>query len=315
MRKDGNNGRTKNIEQKFGGGVLTYWVKAAPEASLQAVEAEVASLKKSVSDGKTLVAGAITDKGITTATDAAFATMADNISQISTLAADTADATATAAQILAGAKAYVKGSPVVGTMPNNGGPSTAIAAGSLKAGYTSGGAIANLVAENIRNGINIGGVTGKYHPTIQQIYAGSFHPTGKRDVYSDQTIYQTWSTPMLSDFLCFGVQLNVSGNFSFQGIDTTGKASLYGVYNGSPFVSLVKYAPYNSEIRSGSDVEFMDWNDYSATLRHFEWYVQWYISNSTLYIKLGYRNGSDYSEMMDYSAVHVDSVYWVGIQY
>ena len=134
----------KTSNKNSGGGVLTYWVKAAPEASLQAVEAEVASLKKSVSDGKTLVAGAITGKGITTATDAAFATMADNINQISTLAADTADATATAAQILAGAKAYVKGSPVVGTMPNNGGPSTAIAAGSLKAGYTTGGIIDSL---------------------------------------------------------------------------------------------------------------------------------------------------------------------------
>ena len=142
--------------------MLTYWVKAAPEAGLQAVESEVASLKKSVSDGKTLVAGAITDKGITTATDAAFATMADNINQISTLAADTADATATAAQILAGAKAYVKGSPVVGTMPNNGGPSTAIAAGKLKAGYTSGGAITNLTAENIKSDVNIGGVVGQY---------------------------------------------------------------------------------------------------------------------------------------------------------
>lgn len=141
-------------------GALDKWEKVARGEGLQAVEGEIASLKKSVSDGKTLVAGAITGKGITTATDAAFATMADNISQISTLAADTADATATAAQILAGAKAYVKGSPVVGTMPNNGGPSTAIAAGKLKAGYTEGGDIANLSAGNIKEGITIGGIRG-----------------------------------------------------------------------------------------------------------------------------------------------------------
>ena len=132
---------------------------------MQAVETEVASLKKSVSDGKTLVAGAITDKGITTATDAAFATMADNISQISTLAADTADATATAAQILTGKRAYVKGAPVVGTMPNNGGVSAAISSGLLKAGYTTGGVIANLRADNVKQGINIGGVVGSYSGT------------------------------------------------------------------------------------------------------------------------------------------------------
>lgn len=40
------------------------------------------SLGKSVSDGKTLVANAITAKGITTATDASFQTMADNILSI-----------------------------------------------------------------------------------------------------------------------------------------------------------------------------------------------------------------------------------------
>ncbi len=86
--------------------------------------------------------------------------MADNISQISTLATETADATATAAQVLAGAKAYAKGVPVVGTMPNNGGPSTAIAAGRLKDGYTTGGVIANLVAGNIKSGVTIGGIAG-----------------------------------------------------------------------------------------------------------------------------------------------------------
>lgn len=40
---------------------------------------EMESVKKSVSDGKTLVAGAITGQGVKTAADAAFSVMADNI--------------------------------------------------------------------------------------------------------------------------------------------------------------------------------------------------------------------------------------------
>ncbi len=153
---------------------------AVSPAQLEAVVTEVNELKKSVSDGKTAVAGAITDKGIITSAADTFATMADNIGQISTLATETADATATAAQILSGKRAYVKGSPVVGTMPNNGGPSTAISNGSLKAGYTTGGDIANLAAVNIKQGINIGGIVGTCKPL--QIATGT--------VYSD---YSTFS--------------------------------------------------------------------------------------------------------------------------
>lgn len=43
---------------------------------------EINDLKKSVSDGKTLVASAITEKGVATAADSSFNTMAENINQI-----------------------------------------------------------------------------------------------------------------------------------------------------------------------------------------------------------------------------------------
>lgn len=54
---------------------LYEWKKKADTSDID-------DLKKSVSDGKTLVANAITAKGVTTATDATFQTMADNIALI-----------------------------------------------------------------------------------------------------------------------------------------------------------------------------------------------------------------------------------------
>ena len=45
---------------------------------------EISSLKSSVSNGKSLIASAITDKGVSTASNATFQTMANNISKIET---------------------------------------------------------------------------------------------------------------------------------------------------------------------------------------------------------------------------------------
>ena len=47
----------------------------------ETVEAKLNEVFQSVSNGKSLIASAITDKGITTAADATFQTMADNISK------------------------------------------------------------------------------------------------------------------------------------------------------------------------------------------------------------------------------------------
>lgn len=71
---------------------------------------------QSVSNGKALVASAITGKGVKTASDAAFATMTNNINKIKDVANNT-QATATAADITAGKTAWVNGKLISGTRP------------------------------------------------------------------------------------------------------------------------------------------------------------------------------------------------------
>jgi len=54
------------------------------DTALGDIDTEMTTLKKSVSDGKTLVASAITDKGVETESGAAFEVMAENIEKIPT---------------------------------------------------------------------------------------------------------------------------------------------------------------------------------------------------------------------------------------
>ena len=85
--------------------------------------------------------------------------------------ANTSDATAQASEILATKTAYVNGSKITGSMPNNGGTNVTVTSKSgttIPAGYSDGSAKAvidstsatNLVAANVRQGVTILGVEG-----------------------------------------------------------------------------------------------------------------------------------------------------------
>lgn len=98
----------------------------------------------------------------------------EKITGTCTYNADTSDATATASEILATKTAYVNGNKITGTMPNNGGTGGTIndlsTPYTIPAGYSDGSAevgidsteAAKLIPGNIKDGVEILGVTGTY---------------------------------------------------------------------------------------------------------------------------------------------------------
>lgn len=79
----------------------------------EVLDKKITELKKSVSDGKSAIASAITNAGVSTASDASFATMSSNIATVRT------DTTYTdKSHIIYGETAYVQGKKVTGTMPS-----------------------------------------------------------------------------------------------------------------------------------------------------------------------------------------------------
>ena len=92
--------------------------------SIESLNNSTNQLFQSVSDGKSKVAAAITDKGVDTASNASFDDMANNIKNISSSGGDiptdpnfvnTGDATAEAKDIKAGKIAYAQGNKIYGT--------------------------------------------------------------------------------------------------------------------------------------------------------------------------------------------------------
>jgi len=121
----------------------------------------------SVSDGKQKIAAAITDMGQSASGSDTFEQLSDKIKDISK------DANAATNHVLSGKTFYQGGSKKTGTMPNRGAVTNTITTqgGSytIPAGYHSGSGkvtanFANLVPENIKSGVNIGGVVGTLQP-------------------------------------------------------------------------------------------------------------------------------------------------------
>ena len=98
----------------------------------------------------------------------------EKITGTCTYNADTTDATASAAEILSGETAYGASGKITGSMPNNGGVTGTIdevdEAYTIPAGYHDGSGTvsidateqAKIIAENIKDGVQILGVTGTY---------------------------------------------------------------------------------------------------------------------------------------------------------
>ena len=116
-------------------GLLYFWKKIKSY-----IDTKYNELFQSVSNGKTLVASAITDKGIATDATATFATMASNINSIST-GVETYDATAVEENVLSGKTYYKDNIKKTGTMVNNGAVTSALNAGgsyTIPKGYHDG---------------------------------------------------------------------------------------------------------------------------------------------------------------------------------
>lgn len=131
------------------------------------VQGAIDQLFTSVSNGKSQIASAITDMGVSTSANDSFAQMATNIGNIET-GYDTSQVTATAATVRSGYKfVNSSGQLITGTIPSKGAQtytpktvSQTISSGQYLSGNQTIQGDGNLIASNIKSGVSIFGVSG-----------------------------------------------------------------------------------------------------------------------------------------------------------
>lgn len=129
--------KASDVEYQAHAGNNAVHVTASKQEKWDGYEARIAEVFQRVSNGKRLVASAITDRGVDTAADAEFQVMADNIRNILQSSGN-----ASPAQVLSG---YIFSNAenigISGTMPNKGAITASLNAGgsyTIPAGYHNG---------------------------------------------------------------------------------------------------------------------------------------------------------------------------------
>ena len=230
--------------------------------------AEMKEVKKSVSDGKSGIASAITSKGITTAADASFDTMKNNINSIVTLQQGSQDANASAGDMLSGKTAYVKGSKVTGTIADRGqyqngsgwgsggsGSSAYYAINGMPVGYyhkssanESWAPEARLSQDSVRSALGVSASKIMKNQTIAGISgtATSDGTAGAGDIFTGKTAYVNGS--------------KVTGTMTNQGaktasLDCGGSYTIpAGYHNGSGKVTANSLSSQTSATATASDI-------------------------------------------------------------